>query len=189
MSARGFALSAARALRSSHRWPVLSSPRAIASGFSNEADQQAPAKPRTGILLLNLGGPETTEDVHDFLLRLFLDKDLIPLPAQRLRTFIVVRFLFHKEDDLFSFSHCFHSHCPSLFLLLIASSLRSLPRDGPPGYRNSTERSEAGRPSGCGRRSRLVGWWTSWTRSAQRQVEEILLRAGQMFALLNTLTA
>lgn len=32
--------------------------------------------------MLNLGGPETQEDVHDFLLRLFLDKDLIQLPAQ-----------------------------------------------------------------------------------------------------------
>ena len=40
-------------------------------------------KPKTGILMLNLGGPEKLEDVHDFLLRLFLDKDLIPLPAQR----------------------------------------------------------------------------------------------------------
>ena len=40
--------------------------------------------PKTGIIMLNLGGPETLEDVHDFLLRLFLDKDLIPLPAQRL---------------------------------------------------------------------------------------------------------
>lgn len=37
-------------------------------------------------MMLNLGGPETTEDVHDFLLRLFLDKDLIPLPAQRYAT-------------------------------------------------------------------------------------------------------
>ena len=33
--------------------------------------------------MLNLGGPETVEDVHDFLLRLFLDKDLIQLPVQR----------------------------------------------------------------------------------------------------------
>nr|KAG5691210.1 hypothetical protein BaRGS_019421 [Batillaria attramentaria] len=38
--------------------------------------------PKTGIMMLNLGGPEKAEDVHDFLLRLFLDKDLIPLPAQ-----------------------------------------------------------------------------------------------------------
>ena len=33
--------------------------------------------------MLNLGGPETTADVHDYLVRLFSDKDLIPLPAQR----------------------------------------------------------------------------------------------------------
>jgi ferrochelatase len=33
-------------------------------------------------MMANLGGPETLEDVHDFLLRLFSDKDIIPLPAQ-----------------------------------------------------------------------------------------------------------
>ena len=41
------------------------------------------ASPKTGIIMLNLGGPEKVDDVHDFLLRLFLDKDLIPLPAQK----------------------------------------------------------------------------------------------------------
>jgi ferrochelatase len=40
-------------------------------------------KSKTGILLLNLGGPERLEDVHNFLLRLFSDQDLIQLPAQR----------------------------------------------------------------------------------------------------------
>ena len=34
-------------------------------------------------MLLNMGGPETTDDVHDFLLRLFSDRDLMVLPAQR----------------------------------------------------------------------------------------------------------
>lgn len=33
--------------------------------------------------MLNLGGPENTNQVYDFLLRLFSDKDLIPLPAQK----------------------------------------------------------------------------------------------------------
>jgi ferrochelatase len=33
--------------------------------------------------MLNLGGPQTTNDVYDFLFRLFSDKDLIPLPAQK----------------------------------------------------------------------------------------------------------
>ena len=30
-----------------------------------------------------MGGPETTNEVHDFLLRLFSDRDLMVLPAQR----------------------------------------------------------------------------------------------------------
>ena len=34
-------------------------------------------------MLLNMGGPETTNEVHDFLLRLFSDRDLMVLPAQR----------------------------------------------------------------------------------------------------------
>ncbi|XP_033367378.1 ferrochelatase, mitochondrial isoform X2 [Parus major] len=32
--------------------------------------------------MLNMGGPERLDDVHDFLLRLFLDRDLMTLPAQ-----------------------------------------------------------------------------------------------------------
>ena len=40
-------------------------------------------KPKTGILMLNMGGPEKLDDVHDFLFRLFSDHDLIPLPAQK----------------------------------------------------------------------------------------------------------
>lgn len=40
-------------------------------------------KPKTGILMLNMGGPETLADVHDFLLRLFLDRDLMTLPIQK----------------------------------------------------------------------------------------------------------
>jgi len=39
--------------------------------------------PRTGILLLNMGGPEKLEDVHLFLLRLFSDRDLMKLPFQQ----------------------------------------------------------------------------------------------------------
>lgn len=36
----------------------------------------------TAIVLLNMGGPSTIEETHDFLLRLFSDKDIIPLPFQ-----------------------------------------------------------------------------------------------------------
>lgn len=39
--------------------------------------------PKTGILMLNMGGPSTLEEVEEFLTRLFTDKDIIPLPAQR----------------------------------------------------------------------------------------------------------
>ena len=40
-------------------------------------------KPKTGILMMNMGGPEKLDHVYDFLFRLFSDKDLIPLPAQK----------------------------------------------------------------------------------------------------------
>ncbi|GCC30505.1 hypothetical protein chiPu_0008956 [Chiloscyllium punctatum] len=57
-----------------------------------EKPQLNARKPKTGILMLNMGGPETLDDVHDFLLRLFTDKDLIPLPAQsKLAPFIAKR--------------------------------------------------------------------------------------------------
>ena len=36
----------------------------------------------TGIVMLNLGGPETLADVHPFLQRLFADRELIKLPVQ-----------------------------------------------------------------------------------------------------------
>ncbi|XP_065183283.1 ferrochelatase, mitochondrial-like [Sycon ciliatum] len=49
---------------------------------STSSTSESASKPKTGILLLNLGGPEKVDDVHDFLLRLFLDRDLIPLPFQ-----------------------------------------------------------------------------------------------------------
>lgn len=38
--------------------------------------------PKTGILMLNMGGPEKSEDVHGFLNNLFHDRDLMRLPVQ-----------------------------------------------------------------------------------------------------------
>ncbi|XP_072020876.1 ferrochelatase, mitochondrial-like isoform X2 [Amphiura filiformis] len=43
-------------------------------------ENERPAK--TGIMMMNMGGPENVDEVHDFLLNLFMDKDIIPLPAQ-----------------------------------------------------------------------------------------------------------
>ena len=50
--------------------------------FINNVSNLSP-KPKTGILMMNLGGPEKSSDVYDFLNRLFSDKDLIPLPMQK----------------------------------------------------------------------------------------------------------
>ncbi|GKY91895.1 hypothetical protein MPSEU_000161100 [Mayamaea pseudoterrestris] len=53
---------------------TLSSPSSLAS-LNSETD-----KIKVGILLLNLGGPETTVDVEGFLYNLFNDPDIIRLP-------------------------------------------------------------------------------------------------------------
>jgi protoporphyrin/coproporphyrin ferrochelatase len=42
-----------------------------------------PRNPRTGIVMLNLGGPATLDDVQPFLLELFADREIIQLPFQR----------------------------------------------------------------------------------------------------------
>uniref|UniRef100_A0A672G722 Ferrochelatase n=1 Tax=Salarias fasciatus TaxID=181472 RepID=A0A672G722_SALFA len=62
--------------------------------LSQTSDRASPLrrKPKTGILMLNMGGPEKLEDVHDFLLRLFMDTDLMKLPVQnKLGPFIAKR--------------------------------------------------------------------------------------------------
>ncbi|KAF4098982.1 hypothetical protein G5714_021012 [Onychostoma macrolepis] len=67
---------------------------AAAAAFVSSAapETQENRKPKTGILMLNMGGPEKLEDVHDFLLRLFMDTDLMQLPVQnKLGPFIAKR--------------------------------------------------------------------------------------------------
>ncbi|XP_029435518.1 ferrochelatase, mitochondrial isoform X1 [Rhinatrema bivittatum] len=72
------------------RWQSAAS--AVQTKDPKPQSQPDKRKPKTGILMLNMGGPETLEDVHDFLLRLFLDKDLMTLPAQsKLAPFIAKR--------------------------------------------------------------------------------------------------
>jgi ferrochelatase len=53
------------------------SPPAAPSGAS------ATPTPKTGIVMLNLGGPATLDDVQPFLLELFGDREIIQLPLQR----------------------------------------------------------------------------------------------------------
>jgi ferrochelatase len=43
----------------------------------------AGSAPKTGIVMLNLGGPATLDDVQPFLLELFADREIIQLPFQR----------------------------------------------------------------------------------------------------------
>jgi protoporphyrin/coproporphyrin ferrochelatase len=52
----------------------------------------------TGIVLMNLGGPETVDDVGPFLEELFADREIIPLPAQKwLGPFIAKRRTKHVQ--------------------------------------------------------------------------------------------
>ena len=40
-------------------------------------------KPKTAILMLNMGGPTHTDKVPEYLLRIMTDRDMIQLPIQR----------------------------------------------------------------------------------------------------------
>ena len=42
--------------------------------------QRLPATEKVGVLLLNLGGPDTLQDVQPFLYNLFVDDSIIRLP-------------------------------------------------------------------------------------------------------------
>lgn len=44
---------------------------------------QEKTKPKTGILMLNMGGPSTTDKVGEYLHRIMTDRDMIQLPVQR----------------------------------------------------------------------------------------------------------
>jgi len=57
--------------------PLSTAPRSSSSGVP-AADGN---DPKVGVLLLNLGGPETGEDVEGFLYNLFADPDIIRLPS------------------------------------------------------------------------------------------------------------
>src|SRR2546422_9147714 len=50
---------------------------------SSMSSQQT--KAHTGVLLFNLGGPETLDDVRPFLFNLFADPDIIRLPWRALQ--------------------------------------------------------------------------------------------------------
>ena len=47
------------------------------------SDSKPASQPKTGILMLNMGGPSTLTEVGPFLQNLFADRDIIQLPFQR----------------------------------------------------------------------------------------------------------
>ncbi|EGV64906.1 ferrochelatase hem15 [Yamadazyma tenuis] len=49
-------------------------------------------KPKTGVVFMNMGGPSTVKETHQFLFRLFSDADLIPLgPFQNIAAKFIAR--------------------------------------------------------------------------------------------------
>jgi len=55
---------------------------ATLSTSSSKLQSSETKRPKTGVLMLNMGGPKKADEVQDFLTRLFLDRDIIKLPFQ-----------------------------------------------------------------------------------------------------------
>ncbi len=53
--------------------------------------------PKTGILLLNLGGPDSLEAVRPFLIRLFSDREIIKLPGGPIGQFFIGRMIAYSR--------------------------------------------------------------------------------------------
>lgn len=56
---------------------------AMATSAGNVASDANKSKVKTGILMLNMGGPSSLEHVEPFLTRLFTDTDIMQMPFQR----------------------------------------------------------------------------------------------------------
>ncbi|XP_011192938.1 ferrochelatase, mitochondrial [Zeugodacus cucurbitae] len=65
-----------------HRSSLLSGAlRSLGTSVSIRLNSTA-VKPKTAILMLNMGGPQHTDQVHEYLLRIMTDRDMIQLPVQ-----------------------------------------------------------------------------------------------------------
>lgn len=56
---------------------------ALATSRVKMASDTNKSKVKTGILMLNMGGPSSLEQVEPFLTRLFTDTDIMQMPFQR----------------------------------------------------------------------------------------------------------
>ena len=85
--------------------------RAEAATFTVPASevvgQDGDAADIVGVLLLNLGGPETLEDVQPFLFNLFAD----PVCQLHLCSYLLIP-LYHFEPQLHLHHLSYHSHTP-----------------------------------------------------------------------------
>ena len=45
-------------------------------------------------MMLNMGGPQKTDQVHDYLLGIMTDRDMIQLPMQRFSNYIIFIYIF-----------------------------------------------------------------------------------------------
>ena len=59
---------------------------------STEVESSSKRAIKTGILMLNMGGPQNAAEVEDFLTRLFSDKDIINLPMQKYLGPLIAKF-------------------------------------------------------------------------------------------------
>lgn len=46
------------------------------------ASSKSQVRPKTAVLMLNMGGPQHTDQVPEYLLRIMTDRDMIQLPVQ-----------------------------------------------------------------------------------------------------------
>jgi hypothetical protein len=58
--------------------------------FSSKFAYSTSASPKTGILMMNLGGPKKSEDAGDFMYNMFTDEQTVPILKK------VPRFLIRK---------------------------------------------------------------------------------------------
>nr|CAD7460968.1 unnamed protein product [Timema tahoe] len=56
--------------------------RHLSSVAAPQPSVQNVKDPKTGIVLINMGGPGTIDEVHDYLLKIMTDRDMIQLPVQ-----------------------------------------------------------------------------------------------------------
>nr|XP_022919158.1 ferrochelatase, mitochondrial [Onthophagus taurus] len=51
--------------------------------FASTSSFSTKVNPKTAIVMINMGGPDTTDKVHDYLLRIMTDRDMIQLPVMQ----------------------------------------------------------------------------------------------------------